>query len=60
MANKEYTSEENIHNLREAAVLLGQGHSVALACKQIGVTDQTCQRARSDHESRHGERHGIC
>jgi transposase-like protein len=27
-------------------VLLGQGHSIAQACKQIGVTDQTYYRWR--------------
>lgn len=46
MAKKKYTSEEIIHKLREADVLLGQGHSIAQACKQIGVTDQTYYRWR--------------
>ncbi len=41
MAKKRYTSEEIIHKLREVDVLLGQGRSIAQACKQIGVTDQT-------------------
>jgi transposase-like protein len=46
MAKRRYTSEEIIHKLREADVLLGQGRSVAQACKQIGVTDQTYYRWR--------------
>ncbi len=49
MAKKKYTSEEIIHKLREADVLLGQGHSIAQACKQIGVTDQTYYRWRKDY-----------
>lgn len=46
MAKKRYTSEEIIHKLREADVLLGQGRSIAQACKQIGVTDQSYYRWR--------------
>jgi putative transposase len=46
MAKKKYTSEEIIHKLREAAVVLGQGRSIADPCKQIGVTDQTYYRWR--------------
>lgn len=46
MAKKKYTSEEIIHKLREADVLLGQGRSIADACKQIGVTEQTYYRWR--------------
>ncbi len=49
MAKKKYTSEEIIHKLREADVLLGQGHSIAQACKQIGVTDQTYYRWRKEY-----------
>lgn len=45
MARK-YSSEEIIHKLREADVLLGQGKTIAEACKQLGVTDQTYFRWR--------------
>lgn len=31
---------EIIHKLREAAVLIGQGHTMAQATKQVGVTDK--------------------
>jgi transposase-like protein len=46
MAKRKYSSEEIIHKLREADVLLGQGKSIAEACKQVGVTDQTYFRWR--------------
>jgi hypothetical protein len=39
MAKQRYTTEEIIHKLREADVLIGQGQTVAQATKQIGVTD---------------------
>jgi len=46
MAKRKYSSEEIIHKLREADVLLGQGKSILEACKQLGVTDQTYFRWR--------------
>lgn len=46
MAKRKYTSEEIIHKLREADVLLGQGKTILEACKQLGVTDQTYFRWR--------------
>lgn len=46
MAKRKYTSEEIIHKLREADVVLGQGKSIAEACKQLGITDQTYFRWR--------------
>ncbi len=49
MPKKRYNAEEIIHKLREADVLLGQGHTVSQVCKQIGVTDQTYYRWRKDY-----------
>lgn len=49
MPKQRYTTEEIIHKLREADVLIGQGQTVAQACKQIGVTDQTYFRWRKSH-----------
>jgi transposase-like protein len=49
MAKRKYTSEEIIHKLREADVLLGQGKSILEACKQLGVTDQTYFRWRKSY-----------
>ena len=46
MARKRYNAEEIIHKLREADVLLGQGHSVSHVCRQLGVADQTYYRWR--------------
>jgi len=46
MAKHRYTAEEIIHKLREADVLLGQGKTIAEACKQLGVTDHTYFRWR--------------
>jgi len=41
MPKQRYTTEEIIHKLREADVMIGQGQTVAQATKQIGVTDKT-------------------
>ena len=41
MAKQRYTTEEIIHKLREADVLIGQGQTIAQVTKQIGVTEQT-------------------
>ena len=49
MAKRKYSSEEIIHKLREADVLLGQGKTILEACKQLGVTDQTYFRWRKSY-----------
>lgn len=49
MAKKRYNAEEIIHKLREAEVLLAQGGSIAQACKQLGITDQTYYRWRKSY-----------
>lgn len=41
MPRQRYTTEEIIHKLREADVMIRQGQTVAQATKQIGVTDKT-------------------
>ncbi len=46
MAKRRYSSEEIIHKLREADVLLGQGRTVAEVAKQLAVTEQTYFRWR--------------
>lgn len=46
MAKRKYSSEEVIHKLREADVLLGQGKTILEVVKQLGVTDQTYYRWR--------------
>ena len=44
MPKKRYNTEEVIHKLREADVLLSQGRTIAEVCKQPVVTDQTYYR----------------
>ena len=46
MAKRKYSSEEIIHKLREADVLLGQGKTVLEVAKQLGVVEQTYFRWR--------------
>ncbi len=49
MSAKRYTPEQIIHKLREAEVELGKGVTVPLACKKIGVTQQTYYRWRTEY-----------
>ncbi|MBK6779756.1 MAG: IS3 family transposase [Gemmatimonadetes bacterium] len=49
MAKRRYTSDDIIHKLREADVLLGQGKTISEACKVIGVTDHTYFRWRKQY-----------
>ena len=41
MGRKCFSAEEIVNKLRQADVELSRGSTVAQACKQIGVTDQT-------------------
>ncbi len=49
MSRKRFKAEEIVNKLREADVLIAQGRSVALASKQIGVTEQTYYRWRKEY-----------
>ena len=49
MSRQRYTTEEIIHKLREADVMIGQGRTVAEAAEQIGITDKTYFRWRKSH-----------
>lgn len=49
MARKRYTAEEIVNKLREAEVLIAKGTTIALVCKQIGVTDQTYYKWRREY-----------
>ena len=49
MPRKRFKAEEIIQKFREAEVLLSQGKSVAEACRQIVVTDQTYYRWRKEY-----------
>ena len=46
MAKKTFTPEQIIFKLREVEVLVGQGETVASACRSIAVTEQTYYRWR--------------
>lgn len=50
MLHKRYSPEEIIHKLREAEVLVGQGHTVGEAARQLGITEQTYYRWRKDYD----------
>jgi putative transposase len=49
MARKRYSAEEIVNKLRQAEVELSKGSTVAQACKQIGVTDQTYYKWRREY-----------
>ena len=49
MPKKGYSSEQIIHKLREAEVLLSQGNTIAAVTKKIGVTEQTYYRWRKEY-----------
>ncbi len=46
MSKKRFTTEQIIHKLREAEVIIAKGKLVPEACRQIGVTEQTFYRWR--------------
>jgi len=39
MARKRYTAEEILGKLRQAEVMIGQGRTIAEACRELGVTE---------------------
>ena len=49
MPRIKYSTEQIIHKLREADVLLAQRRTVAETCKQLGVSEQTYFRWRKSH-----------
>jgi transposase-like protein len=49
MPSKRYTPEQIIGKLREAEVLLAKGLTVAQVAKQLGITEQTYYRWRSEY-----------
>lgn len=49
MKKKRHSTEQIIAKLREAEVLLSQGQTVAQACKQLEVTEQTYYRWRKEY-----------
>lgn len=49
MPQRKYTPEQIIHKLREAEVEISRGATVPVACKKIGVTQQTYYRWRTEY-----------
>jgi transposase-like protein len=49
MGRKTFTAEQIIFKLREVEVLVGQGMSIAEACRKIAVTEQTYYRWRKEY-----------
>jgi putative transposase len=49
MPRKRYSPEEIIHKLREAEVLLSQGHTVKETARQLEVAEQTYYRWRREY-----------
>ena len=49
MAKKRHTAEQIISKLREAEVLLAKGTKIPLACRKIGMTEQTYYRWRKEY-----------
>jgi transposase-like protein len=48
MPKKTFTPEQIVAKLRHIEVLLSQGKSVPLACKEAGIVDQTYYRWRKE------------
>ena len=49
MRRKRFAPEKIISKLREAEVHLSQGLAVARACRQLGISEQTCYRWRKQY-----------
>ena len=49
MGRKAFTPEQIIFKLREVEILVGQGESIAMACRKIAVTEQTYYRWRKEY-----------
>ena len=48
MKRKRFKTEQIISKLREAEVELAKGQSISVACKKIGVSEQTYYRWRKE------------
>ena len=49
MVKKAFKPEQIINKLREAEVLLSQGHTVGEASRKLGITEQTYYRWRREY-----------
>ena len=49
MARKKFEAGQIIAHLRTMEVLVGKGASVAVACREVGITEQTYYRWRKEY-----------
>ena len=49
MPKRTFTPEQVVAKLRQIEVLLSQGKTIALACKEAGITEQTFYRWRKEY-----------
>lgn len=49
MSKKRHTAEEIVTKLRESDVLLAKGQSIAEACRQLQISDQTYYKWRKEY-----------
>jgi transposase-like protein len=49
MPKKTFTPEQIVGKLRQIEVLMSQGKTVPVACKEAGITDQTFYRWRKEY-----------
>lgn len=49
MPKKRYTPEQIVGKLRQIEVLISQGKTVPVACREAGIVDQTFYRWRKEY-----------
>ena len=49
MARKRLAAEQIVTKLRQIEVLQGQGKTIAMACKEVGTTEQNYYRWRKEY-----------
>lgn len=49
MPKKTFTPEQIVGKLRQIEVLMGQGKTVPVACREAGIVDQTYYRWRKEY-----------
>ena len=49
MPKKKFSAEQIVTTLRQVEVLLAQGKTIAIACKEVGTTDKSYYRWRKEY-----------
>ena len=49
MPKKKFSAEQIVTKLRQVEVLLAQGKTIAVACKEVGTTDKSYYRWRNEY-----------